>query len=115
MRILRIDGRTSASRVTGIDVPNYWIASHIKPWNESSNADRFSENNGLMLGPHVDHLFDHGYISFSDVGDLLVSRKCAACVLAACGISPSINVGPFRNAQPEFLGYHRKKFEFGAQ
>jgi len=94
-------------RVTGIDDPNYLIASHIKPWSESSNFERLSENNGLMLAPHVDHLFVHGYISFSDVGDLLISPKCATGVLATWGISSSNNVGPFRNAQRPFLAYHR--------
>ena len=102
--VLRVEPRC---RVTGIDDPNYLIASHIKPWSESSNAERLSENNGLMLAPHVDHLFDMGLISFTDDGDLLVSPKCSAGVLAAWGILPTLNVGPFRMAQREFLAYHR--------
>jgi hypothetical protein len=104
-KVLRVE---PCCRVTGIDDPNYLIASHIKPWSESSNAERLSENNGLMLAPHVDHLFDHGYISFSDVGDLLISPKCAAGVLAIWGIPLTLNVGPFRNAQREFLAHHRE-------
>jgi len=95
-------------RVTGIDDPNYLVASHIKSWSESSNAERLSENNGIMLAPHVDYLFDIGFISFTDNGDLLVSPKCSAGVLAAWGISPTLNVGPFRNAQRPFLAYHRE-------
>jgi hypothetical protein len=103
--VLRVEPRC---RVTGIDHPNYLIASHIKPWSESSNAERLSENNGLMLAPHIDHLFDHGYISFTDNGDLFVSPKCAAGVLATWGISAAMNVGPFRATQREFLAYHRE-------
>lgn len=95
-------------RATGVADPNYLIASHIKPWSESSNAERLSENNGLMLAPHIDYLFGHGYISFSDAGDFMVSPRCPAGVLAAWGISPMINVGPFRHAQREFLAYHRE-------
>ncbi len=95
-------------RVTGIDDPDYLIASHIKPWSESSNAEQLSENNGLMLAPHIDYLFDHGYISFSDGGDLLISPKCAAGVLATWSIPATLNVGPFRNAQRRFLAYHRE-------
>jgi predicted restriction endonuclease len=93
--------------VTGVDDSNYLIASHIKPWGDSSNSERLSANNGLMLAPHVDHLFDHGYISFSDVGDLLISPQCTAGILATWGVLPTINVGPFRNAQREYLAYHR--------
>jgi hypothetical protein len=103
--VFRVEPRC---RVTGIDDPNYLVASHIKPWSESSNAGRLSENNGLMLAPHVDHLFNHGYISFSDVGDLLISPKCAAGVLATWGIPSTLNVGPFRNSQRPFLAYHRE-------
>ena len=103
--VFRVESRC---RVTGIDDSNYLIASHIKPWSESSNAERLSDNNGLMLAPHVDHLFVHGYISFSDVGDLLISPKCATGVLATWGIPSTLNVGPFRNAQRPFLAYHRE-------
>ena len=27
----------------------------------------------LLLAPHLDHLFDKGYITFSDVGNMIVS------------------------------------------
>ncbi len=95
-------------RVSGVDDPNCLIAAHIKPWSESSNAERLSENNGLMLAPHVGHLFEKGFISFTDDGDLLVAPRCSAEVLGAWGITPAKNVGPFRCAQREFLAYHRE-------
>lgn len=95
-------------RVTKITDPDHLRASHIKPWSVSSNSQRLSANNGLMLAPHVDHLFDNGFISFKDNGDLLVSPKCSAGVLVAWGISPTVNVGPFRGSQREFLAYHRE-------
>jgi hypothetical protein len=94
-------------RVTKITTPVHLRASHIKPWIVSSNAERLAANNGLMLAPHVDHLFDRGFISFTDNGDLLVSPECSAGVLAAWGISPTLNVGPFRATQRPFLAYHR--------
>jgi predicted restriction endonuclease len=94
--------------LTGVTDPNHLIASHIKPWKVSTNDERLSADNGLMLGPHIDHLFDKGYIGFTDVGDLLVSPKCAPAVLRAWGISRSTNVRPFRRAQRPFLKYHRQ-------
>jgi putative restriction endonuclease len=60
-----------------------------------------------LLAPHIDHLFDQGDISFTDFGDLLVSPKCPARVLVAWGISPTMNVGPFRLAQRPYLAHHR--------
>lgn len=51
------------------------VASHIKPWAKSSEAERLNENNGLLLCPNHDKLFDQGYISFKDSGEILISKK----------------------------------------
>jgi hypothetical protein len=95
-------------RLTGVTDPDHLIASHIKPWKDSTNDERLSGDNGLMLGPHVDHLFDKGYIGFTNAGNLLVSPKCRPAVLTAWGISRSTNVRPFRAAQWPYLLYHRE-------
>lgn len=49
------------------------IASHIKPWNVSSNEERIDLYNGLLLIPNLDKLFDKGYISFDNNGKILIS------------------------------------------
>jgi hypothetical protein len=95
-------------RLTGVTDPDHLIASHIKPWRDSTNEERLSGDNGLMLGPHVDHLFDKGYIGFTNAGNLLVSPRCRPAVLTAWGISRSTNVRPFRAAQWPHLLYHRE-------
>ena len=51
--------------VTGVDETGWLIASHIKPWRESSNEQRIDPHNGLLLTPNYDKLFDRGVISFS--------------------------------------------------
>jgi hypothetical protein len=94
-------------RVTGVRDPHHLIAGHIKPWSESSTVERLSQNNGLLLAPHINHLFAKGFISFADNGDLLISPRCPAEVLSAWGISRAINVGPFEQSQRPFLAYHR--------
>jgi hypothetical protein len=109
--VLRVEPKC---RLTGVTDPDHLIASHIKPWKDSTNEERLSGDNGLMLGPHVDHLFDNGYIGFTDVGDLLVSPRCPAAVLQAWGISDAINVGPFRLVQRSYLKFHRQMFKFEA-
>jgi predicted restriction endonuclease len=63
--------------------------------------------NGLLLAPHVDHLFDRGFISFTGDGDLLVSKQLNPNVLERWSISLPRNVGAFRSKQQEFLEYHR--------
>lgn len=59
--------------ITGIKEKRLLIASHVKPWAACSNQERLSEENGLLLTPTYDKLFDSGLISFSDSGEILVS------------------------------------------
>ncbi|MFE8730531.1 HNH endonuclease, partial [Aeromonas hydrophila] len=55
-----------ACRVTGVTNTALLIASHIKPWSRcANNAERLDGNNGLLLSPHIDKLFDRGWITFS--------------------------------------------------
>ncbi|MEI7181019.1 HNH endonuclease [Pectobacterium carotovorum] len=58
--------------ITGVSMPELLRASHIKPWRKSNNKERLDPYNGIMLSPHVDVLFDKGYISFSDDGSILI-------------------------------------------
>lgn len=63
----------SKCAVTGVDNPNWLIASHIKPWRESDDEERVDANNSLLLAPHYDKLFDRGVISFSpDNGKIIL-------------------------------------------
>ena len=60
-------------RITGVSDARFLIASHIKPWRSSTNQERLDGQNGLLLTPNVDALFDRGSISFDDDGALLIS------------------------------------------
>lgn len=84
-------------------------ATHIKPWSECDDAQKLDGSNGLLMSPHVAHLFERGYISFSDDGDLLVSQELNPVVLDKWHISVPLNVGEFRPEQCYFLGYHRRE------
>lgn len=95
-------------RVTGIDDPMHLRASHIKPWRDSDDEEKLDGCNGLLLSPHVDHLFDKGLISFSGDGTLLLSPVLDHAVLEKWGISPNLNVGHFSSGQSVFLAYHRQ-------
>lgn len=94
-------------RVTGVTQVHHLRASHIKPWKKSDNAERLHGCNGLLLAPHIDHLFDRGYISFEDNGDLVVSEDLEVSVLSAWSIGVPRNVGSFNAEQRFFLTYHR--------
>lgn len=103
----RVENIEACCRVTGIAQRRHLIASHIKPWRDASNDERLDGNNGLMLAPHIDHLFDKGYISFSDQGELLISNQLKPEVLTLWGVEVS-NVGRFNPRQQLYLNYHRQ-------
>jgi hypothetical protein len=99
----------ASCRITGVSEVQHLRASHIKPWKDSSNEERLHGCNGLLLAPHVDHLFDRGFISFDDTGDLLVSGGLEADILDAWSIEVPRNVGGFNADQQFFLAYHREQ------
>lgn len=98
-----------ACRLTGCRDLKHLRASHIKPWKDSSDAEKLDGNNGLLLAPHVDHLFDGGWISFEDDGTLKVARHLDRAVLEQWGLSASANAGAFSKEQRRYLKYHRER------
>jgi len=105
-KVLSVEPRC---RLTRISDPNHLIASHIKPWRDSSDQEKLDGNNGLMLSPHVDHLFDKGLITFSKNGDLVVSDQLESNVLRLWNIDNNANVGTFSSEQERFLMHHRNE------
>jgi putative restriction endonuclease len=97
----------SACRVTGVSDPKHLRASHIKPWRDSNNSERLHRANGLLLSPHIDHLFDQGYVSFANDERLLVVPEVRSGLLDAWGIDVGARIGTFNSEQREFLEYHR--------
>ena len=99
----------SRCRVTGVENPAHLIASHCKPWRDSSNEERLNGENGLLLTPTIDHLFDRGFIGFEDGGRLIVSPVADHPSLIRMGIDPDgeLNVGSFSSGQKQFLEFHR--------
>ncbi len=95
-------------RITGVDDPRFLIASHIKPWRLSNNDERLDWNNGLLLSPHIDKLFDNNFISFSNDGNIRIYNRIANPILEKWKIDITINVGSFNDSQKIYLEYHRK-------
>ena len=98
-------------RVTGTTNPKHLIASHIKPWCKSTDEEKLNGWNGLLLAPHVDHLFDKGLISFSENGHMLVSRRLDSEIVKLWSIQMSIPAKQFSPEQGKFLRYHREKWK----
>jgi putative restriction endonuclease len=85
-RVMQIE---SACRITGVNREEHLRASHCKPWRDATNAERLDGENGLLLTPNADHLFDRGFIGFEDNGDVLISPVAYADSLARMGLNTS--------------------------
>jgi len=103
----RVESVERGCRITGLRLKEHLRASHIKPWRVSTNLERLDGNNGLLLAPHIDYLFDRGFLSFDDKGRILISNLLDRSVLAAWGIDQNANVGRFAAEQLVYLAYHQ--------
>ena len=96
-------------RITGVENPVHLVASHCKPWRDSSNEERLDGENGLLLTPSIDHLFDRGFIGFENNGKLIISPVAHRPSLERMGVETEqiVNVGGFSSGQKQFLDFHR--------
>lgn len=112
--VQRIESRC---RITHVDRPEHLRASHCRPWRDCTNQQRLDPENGLLLTPSIDHLFDRGFISFSGEGRVLISPVAHRESLVRMGVAVDrrIEVGTFTQGQRGFLEYHRDLVYLNAQ
>ena len=60
--------------LTGIDINELLVASHIIPW-EKNEKERLNPENGICLSSMFDKAFDRGLISFQDNGLVIFSQN----------------------------------------
>jgi putative restriction endonuclease len=95
--------------ITGLAVPELLRASHIKPWSRcESDEERLDVFNGLLLAPHIDALFDGGWISFSDDGRLLTSSALPGAARTQIGVNLDWRVSALTPAHVPYLAFHRQ-------
>lgn len=99
-----------ACRITGVTREEHLRASHCKPWRDATNEERLDGENGLLLTPSMDHLFDRGFIAFDDDGQVIFSPVADQDSLVRMGLDPRQpwNVGAFSSGQKRFLEFHRE-------
>ena len=93
--------------ITGIDHPKLLVASHIKPWAVSSNTERLSVDNGLLLSATYDRLFDSGLITFDKHGKIFLSSFIGGENIKRLGLSPNMHFDlSTSNDMNIYLEYH---------
>ena len=81
-------------------------ASHIKPWSDSEPIEKLDENNGLLLCPNHDRLFDKGLISFEDSGKILISSELSDEDRDRMNVD-NLKIIKVNEQQKKYLLYHR--------
>ena len=95
--------------ITMINEESLLIASHIKPWAVSDSKERIDPNNGFILSPLYDKLFDRGYITFTDDKRVSISNWLSRQVKERIGIKDNqkFQFLPINQERAKYLEYHR--------
>jgi len=90
----------------GVHTADLLIASHIKPWTNSMPHEKLDSNNGLLLCPNHDKLFDLGLISFDNTGHILISSRLSKDDRERLNICDDMVISISEQHLP-YLEYHR--------
>lgn len=95
--------------ITMINEESLLIASHIKPWAVSNSVERIDPNNGFILSPLYDKLFDRGYITFTNEKRVIISNWLSRQVKERIGIKENqlFQFLPINESRATYLEYHR--------
>lgn len=104
----RVELQEAGCRITGVSDKRFLRASHIKPWSKSDNREKLDGSNGLLLAPHIDHLFDKGFISFTNAGKVIFSPAFPESIKGAWTLDKTFNAKPLTVNQCVYMNYHRE-------
>lgn len=84
------------------------IASHIKPFIKSTEEEAYDPNNGILLSRNFDSLFDLGYITFSNSGDIIFASHLKQDVKDFIS-GYTLDAKFISEERKEYLEYHRNE------
>ena len=98
--------------ISGIDIPDLLIASHIMPW-AKNEKERLNPQNGICLSPLYDRCFDRGYIGITPDYRLMICKELKANLDKdyfgrhfGAYENSRINLPDRFLPHPEFISYH---------
>lgn len=91
----------------GISNSRFLVASHIKPWANSTPAEKVDAENGLLLCPNHDKLFDSGMITFDENGTIIISGKISNPDQILLNIREGMTI-QLTSKMKKYMDYHRK-------
>lgn len=92
---------------TGYNDIKILIASHIKPWRDSIDKERLDVDNGILLSPDFDALFDKHLISFENSGKIILSNQIETSNYRTLGITGKEKITELSEGNCLYLDEHR--------
>lgn len=90
-----------------VENPALLIASHIKPWAESEPKEKLDVDNGFLMCPNHDRLFDKGYITFDDDGKIIISDKLTENDRVFLNVNSRMHI-ELTESNKKYLKFHRE-------
>lgn len=90
----------------GVSNHRLLVASHIKPWKDASPEERVDIDNGFIMCPNHDKVFDGGLISFDDSGRIIISDKLDSINRVFLNVNEDMTISLF-DGNKKYLEYHR--------
>ena len=107
--------------ITGIEIPQLLLASHIIPWADSTPQQKLNPENGICLSPLYDKAFDKGFITISP-DDYTIRLSSALREYESqeyydkhfgCVEGRKMTMPIEHKPNRDFLAYHREKVFMG--
>lgn len=94
--------------ITMISDERLLIASHIKPWAASTDAEKVDPYNGYMLSPMIDRLFDRGFLTFTPTRRIILSEFISPYTWKQIGLKNNTfyNTIPMDDKRIAYLDFH---------
>ena len=103
-----IDKWNGKCAVTGVSIQGILIASHIVPWSEATDTERLDVENGILLSPNIDALFDKHLISFEDNGSMIIGPLISKEESYLLGLTEEMHLKEVSHQMKKYLSKHRK-------
>lgn len=92
--------------ITGVQDKRLLVASHIKPWCLSTDAEKLDINNGFIFTPLYDALFDKGLITFTKGRKMLLSPSLSGNTIKLLNLEAQTYDDLPIGGREEYLEFH---------
>jgi len=96
--------------VTNFNDLRILIASHIVPWKDATDQERLDVENGILLSPAYDALFDKHLITFDNKGHIELSSSIETSAYHKIGVTGSEKINNISDGMLSYLSEHHNVF-----